>query len=177
MAGSQPSNILKYDEAVTKKIADAGQWVDPTIAHLMRAEEVVSAGEAPPAAPHRSVAGTMPALEEHLELFSRMEEAGVRFTAGLDMGMFRGRHDNSAANAWALHEQLKWDRWRAIRTATAINAEALHMAQEVGRLRPGLKADLAAFDGDPAQRIRELNIASSVVKNGVPVKISGEVLA
>jgi imidazolonepropionase-like amidohydrolase len=100
-----------------------------------------------------------------------MDEAGVRFTAGLDMGMVHAYHDLSAANAWAFVEWLGWSPWRAIYTATAGTAEGVRVGDIVGRIKPGMIADLAAFDGDPAQNIRHLNIASSVIKNGVPVKL------
>ena len=95
--------------------------------------------------------------EEHIATIQGMSEAGVRFTAGLDMGMPQADHAKSGANAWAYHEWLGWDTWRAIRANTADTAEALLVGDQVGRIEPGKIADLAAFRGDPASNIRELS--------------------
>ncbi len=167
------SKGLNYDEDIAREIADKGIWVDPTIAHIMLTEEMAAKGEIPPQKPHRSLGYSVPSPEDHLALLKRMDEGSVRFTAGLDMGMLGAKHSDSACNAWALHEQLGWDTWRAIRCATLDNANALRVSDSVGSLRPGLKADIAIFNGDPAHNIRELKSASSVIKDGIPVKING----
>ena len=58
--------------------------------------------------------------EEHLVLLRRMDEAGVRFTSGLDMGMPHAPHDGTAANAWAFVEWMGWSPWRLMsRLATS----------------------------------------------------------
>jgi imidazolonepropionase-like amidohydrolase len=165
-----PDVELDYRPDVVKRMVDQGQWLDPTIGHQLLGEEAQSVGlEGAPV--HWAVSKKVIPRSAHIELLNRMDEAGVRFTAGLDMGMIHAYHDLSAANAWAFVEWMGWSPWRAIHTATAGTAEGVRVDDIVGRIRPGMIADLAAFDGDPAANIRDLHIASSVVQAGKPVKL------
>lgn len=171
-----PAQGLDYDQAVVDRMVEQGQWVDPTIGHHLLGEEAVAQRGVAPAPPHWAVSKHVVAPQEHLDALGRMHESGVRFTMGLDMGMAHADHGKSAANAWAHHEQLGWDTWKALRASTADTAEALLLGDQVGRIRPGLKADLAAFRGDPAKKIRDLDNAATVVQEGVVVKLNGEAL-
>ena len=81
-------------------------------------------------------------------------------------------HDMSAANAWSYVEWLGWSPWKAIHTATAGTAEAVRVGDIVGQIKPGMFADLAAFTGDPAENIRDLRIASTVVQSGRVLKLN-----
>ncbi len=174
--GKLPGSGLEYDEGVVEQIVDQGLWVDPTLGHMMRSEELISTGHTLPRPEHWALSRREASDKKHVDCFLKMDDAGVRFTAGLDMGMLGGRHDNSAANTWAMCELLGWDEWRAIRAATAQTAEALGLESEIGCLRPGMHADMAAFDNDPSLNIRDLSIASSVVQRGKPAKISYKVM-
>lgn len=170
-----PNKGLDYRPDVVKRMADQGQWVDPTIGHQLLGEEAQDEGL--PGAPiHWAVSEKQVPTSEHLEALNRMDEAGVRFTAGLDMGMIHAFHDLSAANAWAFVDWLGWSPWRAIYTSTAGTAEGVRLGEVVGRIKPGMIADLAAFDGDPAANIRDLNIASTVVQAGNVVKLNNRSL-
>ena len=60
--------------------------------------------------------------------------------------------------------------------ATAVTAEALSIDDDVGALRPGLAADMAAFRGDPARNMRDLDIADSVIQAGRLMKLHGRAL-
>ena len=166
-----PSKGLEFDLDTAKRMADQGQWVDPTIGHGMLGHEATDRGEAPPRAVHWSVAANNVTDEDHAETLNQMHELGVRFTNGLDMGMPHGTHDRSAANAWAAVEKLGWDTWSALRMATIDTAEALGVDDEVGSIRPYKVADLAAFDGDPAGNIRDLDRASTVIQRGEVIKL------
>ena len=92
------------------------------------------------------------------------------------MGMAHGTHDRSAANAWAVVELLGFSNWEALRMATCDTAEALEIDNEVGTLARGMVADLAAFDGNPGERIRDLDQASTVIQGGKLVKHKHRVL-
>ena len=173
---ADPDKGLEYDPRVTDQIVEKGLWVDPTIGHILLGEEERERMGAPPTAPHSMVSANTPTVEDHLETIREMDRAGVRFMAGLDMGMQHAGHDRSAANAWAFHDWLGWDEWRAIRTCTAVTAEAPGIEDTVGALRPGLAADMAAFRGNPARSIRDLDVADSVIQAGRPVKLHGEAL-
>jgi imidazolonepropionase-like amidohydrolase len=165
-----PSKGLDYRPDVVKKMADQGQWVDPTIGHHLLGRERIAEGMRG-AEPHWAVSSTPAPEREHLEKIGMMRDAGVRFTAGLDMGMIHAFHDLTAANAWAYVEDLGWSNWEALKTATADTAEAIRVGGIVGRIKPGMVADLAAFNGDPAKNIRDLSIASTVVQSGRVIKL------
>lgn len=167
-----PGGGLDYDQKLVDKMAEQGQWVDPTIGSaLLNLDAQKDNPSTTVSKIHWAVGADVP-LEQHLENYTRMHDSGVRFTAGLDSGDLT----NSTACSWAYVELLGWDNWSAIRSATSDNAEAFGIDDEVGRIRPGLVADLAAFKGDPAVNIRELWGATSVVQAGTPVKLHGETL-
>lgn len=173
---ADPNKGLDYDPDTVKKMVDQGQGVDPTLGHHLLGQEAKARGEIGPMSPHWAVSFKVVPEAEHVETLMNMHDAGVKFTAGLDMGMAYGTHDRSAASAWAFVETLGWPNWRAIHAATAGTAEALGLSQEVGGLRAGLVADLAAFDGDPATSIRDMDRAETVVQSGRVLKLNGAVL-
>ncbi len=162
---------IDFQPDIVKRMADQGQWVDPTIGHLLLGIEAEAADAAAPRPLHWSVAAAKVSDQEHFDTLNAMRDAGVRFTNGLDMGMAHGTHDRSAANSWAAVELLGWSNWDALRMATADTAEALKIHRQAGSIIPGLSADLAAFDGDPADHIRDLDIASTVLQAGNVVKL------
>jgi imidazolonepropionase-like amidohydrolase len=170
-----PAKGLEYDPMLSKRMADQVQWVDVTLGLLLLGHEAVAAG-APPRAPHWSVAATPVSDEEHLDTARDMRARGVRFCTGLDMGMTHARFDASSANVRAFVKWLGYSPWQAIRAATAESAESLRLGHEVGRLRPGLAADLVAVAGDPARDVATLGQAVDVVLAGRPVKLGGRSL-
>ena len=174
---SDPNEGLDYTPDTVKQMVDQGQWVDPTIGHHLLGIEAKARGEIGPMDPHWAVSYKIVPEEEHVDTLNKMHDAGVRFTTGLDMGMTYGTHDRSAANAWALVETLGWANWKAINASTTGTAEALGLIKQIGSLQTGMFADMAAFDGDPAQNIRDMDQASTVVKSGQILKLNNKVLA
>ena len=173
---ADPNKGLDYDPDTVKKMVDQGQGVDPTLGHHLLGQEAKARGEIGPMSPHWAVSFKVVPEAEHVETLMNMHDSVVKLTAGLDMGMAYGTHDRSAASAWAFVETLGWPNWKAIHAATAGTAEALGLSQEVGGLRAGLVADLAAFDGDPATSIRDMDRAETVVQSGRVLKLNGAVL-
>jgi imidazolonepropionase-like amidohydrolase len=55
----------------------------------------------------------------------------------------------------------------ALKSATSVAARVLHMEHQIGQVKQGLLADLAAFDGDPSSNISALHRVTFVMKNGV----------
>jgi len=55
---------------------------------------------------------------------------------------------------------------QALMAATSVNAKILRMEENLGRVRPGLFADLVAVDGDLTQDIRTVRDVKFVMKGG-----------
>jgi imidazolonepropionase-like amidohydrolase len=55
---------------------------------------------------------------------------------------------------------------QALRTATSGNADIFHLETQLGRIKPGLLADLIAVDGNPAETIADLRRIRLVMKDG-----------
>ena len=59
---------------------------------------------------------------------------------------------------------------QAIQSATIVSAELLGWEDQVGRIAPGMYADIIAVDGDPLEDIEELEDVDFVMKGGVVYK-------
>jgi len=91
-------------------------------------------------------------------------DAGVTILNGSDVGTFP--HGDNARELEAL-VAYGMTPVAAIKSATSVAARVLHMDNQIGRIQPGLLADLVAFEGDPTQEIAALRRVKFVMKNGV----------
>lgn len=91
----------------------------------------------------------------------RLHAAGVPLVAGTD---------NTAG--FALHRELELyvqagiPAGEAIRIATQNGAHYAGLEGELGRIAPGLRADLILVDGDPTRNISDIRRVAYVIKNG-----------
>jgi imidazolonepropionase-like amidohydrolase len=105
--------------------------------------------------------------DEHPANAARAYKAGVKFALGSDAGVIP--HGKNA-------RELEWmvkigiSEAEAIRIATVDTAEHLGMSDQIGRLEPGMLADIIAVSGDPLQDIAELQSVRFVMKGGVIYK-------
>jgi imidazolonepropionase-like amidohydrolase len=91
-------------------------------------------------------------------------DAGVTIINGSDSGTFS--HGDNAREVEAL-VAYGLTPVAALKSATSIAARVLHMENQIGAVKPGLFADLVAFEGDPTKEIGALRRVQLVMKGGV----------
>jgi imidazolonepropionase-like amidohydrolase len=94
-------------------------------------------------------------------------DAGVTIIAGSDVGTFP--HGDNARELEAM-VAFGMTPLAAVKSATSVAARVLRMEKQIGAVKPGLFADLAAFDGDPTKEIAATRRVKFVMKNGVVYK-------
>jgi imidazolonepropionase-like amidohydrolase len=98
------------------------------------------------------------------ESFRRAAKAGVKVAYGTDAGVYP--HGRNAAQ-FAMMVAYGMTPMQAIQTATTNAADLLGWKDRIGRVSPGLYADLIAVEGDPLRDIRQLEQVKFVMKGGV----------
>ena len=108
-----------------------------------------------------------PSIARKRESFKAALTAGVTILGGSDVGVFP--HGDNAREL-ELMVAYGMTPIAALKSATSTGARVLHMESEIGRLKPGAFADLAAFDGDPTREVSALRRVKFVMKNGTIYK-------
>jgi imidazolonepropionase-like amidohydrolase len=96
--------------------------------------------------------------------FKAALEAGVTIINGSDVGVFTHGDNARELELMVAYGMAPID---ALRSATSIATRVLHMDNRIGSVKPGMLADLAAFDGDPTKDISALHHVRFVMKGGV----------
>ena len=105
-----------------------------------------------------------PKMQEAEQGFRRALAAGVTIGCGSDVGVFR-HGDNWREPTWLV--KLGMSPAQALRACSSVAAKILRQQDRIGRIAPGWRADLAAFTGDPSERIEALQQPVFVMKDGV----------
>jgi imidazolonepropionase-like amidohydrolase len=92
-------------------------------------------------------------------------DGGVTIGVGGDVGVFP--HGENVYEMELLAEYGGMRPLDVLKAATVTNARAVHMENEIGSVKAGMKADLMAVKGDPSKNISDLRKVTFVMKNGV----------
>lgn len=150
-------------EPTVKAMIDHGTWLVPTMLASDTALGQARAGKLPPASAAKAEEAAGAARKSH-ELAIRM---GVKIAFGTDTGV--SRHGENARE-FALMVRAGMTPMAAIAAATVNAAEALGRSDSVGRIAPGMPADIIAVHGDPLTDVTRLEHVDFVMKRGAVVK-------
>ncbi|MEQ9438860.1 MAG: amidohydrolase family protein [Cyclobacteriaceae bacterium] len=104
-------------------------------------------------------------IQQKRESFRQALQAGVTLCAGGDTGVFT--HGDNARELIMMAE-YGMEKIAVLRSATSVNAEALGLADQLGRIRPGLLADMVLVAGNPQADLQSLYKVRWVMKGGKP---------
>ncbi len=136
-----------------------GTWLVPTMLAPQTALAQARAGMLPPASLPKAEQAAAAARASHA-LAIKM---GVKIAFGTDTGV--SRHGDNARE-FALMVAAGMTPAAAIKAATVSAAEVLGMSDSIGRIAPGMAADLIAVHGDPLSDVTRLEHVDLVMKGG-----------
>jgi imidazolonepropionase-like amidohydrolase len=108
-----------------------------------------------------------PRIVQKKQSFKQALEAGVKICFGGDVGVFA--HGDNARELEMMVE-YGMTPLAALQSATSINADVFHYANQIGRVKAGLFADLIAVEGNPTQNIKDIRKIKLVMKGGEIIK-------
>ncbi len=113
------------------------------------------------------------AVSHHRENYQKCLKAGVKIGLGTDTGTPYNFHGKQKKE-FELMAEAGMPVMQVLAAATRVNAALLKLDGKVGRLAPGMLADIAAFDGDPSADIKGIYKLSFVMKDGKVYRDSPE---
>jgi imidazolonepropionase-like amidohydrolase len=103
-------------------------------------------------------------IRQKRESFRQALAAGVTICMGGDVGVFAHGDNAREMEMMAAYGMNPLD---VLKSATSVNADVFGISGKVGRVRPGLLADLLVVDGDPSINISTIRKIKWVMKEGL----------
>jgi imidazolonepropionase-like amidohydrolase len=150
---------LSWNELLGRSAATSIASFIPRVEHvappLRRMLDSANGGAVTPAQAHDRVARS-------LQIVKALHDAGIPIVAGTDKGV----PGVSLAREIELYVEAGIRPLDAIRAATAVPATVMGLANDTGTIRPGLRADLIVVDGNPLERIADIEKVVFVSADG-----------
>ncbi|MCA1569185.1 MAG: amidohydrolase family protein [Chloroflexi bacterium] len=154
---------IYLDDQAISLMLDHGTWLVPT---LVAPRGVIDAAEAGAAIPDASVAKAREVVEIHRASFAKAVAAGVKIAMGTDSGVTP--HGNNLREL-ALMEEGGMAPMHVIQAATRSAAELMGLADDLGTLEPGKRADLVVVDGDALELATLSDRIDAVFQDGLRI--------
>jgi imidazolonepropionase-like amidohydrolase len=151
--------IYLDDEAIEMMLA-RGTYLVPT---LIAPVSVFRAADAGLALPEAAIRKAREVVEVHRQSVRRAVEAGVQVAMGTDSGV--GPHGTNLQEL-PLMAEAGMTPAQVLAATTSVAARLLGWQDRVGRIEPGLLADLVVLDGDPYDLPRLAESIRAVIKDG-----------
>jgi imidazolonepropionase-like amidohydrolase len=148
-------------EELVERMKREGTFLVPTLI----APRAIAEGGAVAGIPGFMVRKARQVIDTHRQSFALAARAGVRVAAGTDAGTPLNPHGGIAGEL-RLMTELGMAPMEALRAATSVAAAALGIEAEVGRVAPGLAADLLAVGCDPLVDLQALSDVRLVLVAG-----------
>jgi imidazolonepropionase-like amidohydrolase len=152
-----------YDEEVVAEIVQRGIYVCRTIAGFER----VPLEDATPDHP----------FWPDYAVFRAMARAGVKLIAGTDSGIDHTPISGFVTSLETMAGLGEMNPAAVLASATRLAAEALGLADQVGTLEVGKRADLIAVPGNPLEDLRVLRRVEVVLRDGRIVARDGQIIS
>ena len=155
------------DDETIRLFKSTGAYLVPTMHAFESVIRQSRAGERPAASAAKAEEVSKVVKDSHRRAFA----GGVKVAFGTDSGV--GPHATNALE-FGYMTQVGMSPAVAIRTATVDAAQLLGRADRIGRIAPGMDADIIAVAGDPVADVAWLNSVDFVMRHGQVVKVGGK---
>jgi len=167
-----PDGPEVFDPQLAVRMAESPAYLGLTLPcvqrNLLPPDEAPES--APPASPRTGFGGEAGSryaeLRENMARWRRMLDAGVKFMVSSDAGVQQTHFHEFHRSLEALGFGLEMEPLEALVAATRAPAEALGLAQEIGTLEVGKRADFILVEGNPAEDIHALRRVRQVFRDG-----------